>query len=106
VYEEAYFITNDLDHVMSNVAISLLQEFEDVIPEDIPNGLPPLRGIEHEIDLVPETAIPNQVTYRSNPEKMKELQRKVGELIEKGYISESISSCDVPVLLVSKKDGT
>jgi hypothetical protein len=37
---------------------------------------------------------------------MKELQRQVGELIEKGYISESISSCDVPVLLVLKKDGT
>jgi hypothetical protein len=47
VYEEAYFNTNDLDHVVPNVAISLLQEFEDVIPKDIPNGLPPLRGIKH-----------------------------------------------------------
>jgi hypothetical protein len=47
VYEEAYFNTNDLDHVMPNVAISLLQEFEDVIPKYIPNGLPPLRGIKH-----------------------------------------------------------
>jgi hypothetical protein len=37
IYKEAYFNTNDLDHVMPSVAIFLLQEFEDVIPEDIPN---------------------------------------------------------------------
>jgi len=47
VYEEAYFNTNDLDHAVPNVAISLLQEFEDVIPKNIPNRLPPLRGIKH-----------------------------------------------------------
>nr|XP_027083526.1 uncharacterized protein LOC113705817 [Coffea arabica] len=32
---------------------SLLQEFEDVFPDEIPSGLPPLRGIEHQIDFVP-----------------------------------------------------
>jgi hypothetical protein len=28
---------------------SLLQEFDDVFPDDIPGGSPPLRGIEHQI---------------------------------------------------------
>ena len=53
MYKEAYFNTNDLDHVMSSVAISLLQEFDGLFPDDIPSGLPSLRGIEHQIDFIP-----------------------------------------------------
>ncbi|KAL5540963.1 hypothetical protein UlMin_044255 [Ulmus minor] len=81
-------------------------EFEDVLPEEVPYGLPPIRGIEHQIDFIPGASIPNRPTYRSNPEETKELQRQVGELLEKGYVHESMSPCAVPVLLVPKKDGT
>jgi hypothetical protein len=106
VYKEAYFNTNDLDPAIPSVAVSLMQEFDDVFPEDIPNGLPPLRGIEHQIDLVPGASIPNHPAYISNPEETKELQRQVDELMMKGYIRESMSPCAVPVLLLPKKDGT
>ena len=50
--------------------------------------------------------IPNRPAYRSNPEKTKELQRQVEELLTKGHVRESMSLCVVPVLLVPKKDGT
>uniref|UniRef100_A0A2N9HSD9 CCHC-type domain-containing protein n=1 Tax=Fagus sylvatica TaxID=28930 RepID=A0A2N9HSD9_FAGSY len=68
--------------------------------------LPPIRGIEHQIDFVPGAAIPNRPAYRSNPEETKELQRQVEDLMSKGYVRESMSPCAVPVLLVPKKDGT
>ena len=47
VYKEAYFNTNDLDSTNPSVAASLLQDFDDVFPEEIPSVLPPLKGIEH-----------------------------------------------------------
>jgi hypothetical protein len=77
-----------------------------VFPDDSSSELPPLRGIEHQIDFIPEALIPNRPAYRSNPKETKELQRQVDELMEKGYIRESMSPCAVPVLLVPKKDGT
>ncbi|XP_073017829.1 uncharacterized protein [Primulina eburnea] len=53
------------------------KEFGDVFPEDLPQGLPPLRGIEYQIDLVPGSAFPNGPAYRRNIEETKELQRQV-----------------------------
>ncbi|KAL5801029.1 hypothetical protein ACOSQ3_032661 [Xanthoceras sorbifolium] len=60
------------------------QDFDEVFPEEMPIGLPPIRGIEHQIDFVPGAPIPNRPAYRSNPEETKELQRQVDELMEKG----------------------
>ena len=55
---------------------------------------------------MPGATIPNQPAYRSNPEETKELQKQVGELMEKGYVRESMSPCFVLVILVLKKHGT
>ncbi|XP_039063789.1 uncharacterized protein LOC120208638 [Hibiscus syriacus] len=79
-------------------------EFEDVFPDEKPSGLPPIRGIEHQIDFISGATIPNRPAYRSNPKEKKEIQKQINELMEKGYIRESLSPCDVPVLLVPKKD--
>jgi hypothetical protein len=64
----------------------LLKEFKDVFPDELPKGLPPIRGIEHQIDLVPGASLLNRPAYRCNPEEAKKIQRQVGELLEKGYV--------------------
>uniref|UniRef100_A0A2N9FXB1 RNA-directed DNA polymerase n=1 Tax=Fagus sylvatica TaxID=28930 RepID=A0A2N9FXB1_FAGSY len=97
---------DETNQSLPSLAVSLLQEFEHVFPKEMPNELPPIRGIEHQIDFVPGAAIPNRPAYRSNPEETKELQRQVEDLMSKGYVRESMSPCAVPVLLVPKKDGT
>jgi len=84
----------------------LLQDFEDVFPKEMPQDLPPLRGIEHQIDLIPGVLLPNRTTYRRNPQETKEVQKQVEDLMQKGWVKESLSPCAVPVILVPKKDGT
>jgi hypothetical protein len=74
VYKEAYFNSDNLDSCVPSVVKVVLQEFKDVFPEEIPNGLSPIKGIEHQIDFVPGASIPNRPIYRSNPEESKELQ--------------------------------
>ncbi len=106
MYKEILLNTNELPKDLPSSMLSLLQEFEDVFPDEVPSGLPPIRGIEHQIDLVPEAALPNWPAYRTNPEETKELQKQVAELMDKGHIRESLSPCVVPVLLVPKKDGS
>ena len=72
----------------------------------MPPGLPPIRGIEHQIDLIHGASLPNRVPYRTNPEETKEIQRQIQELLDKGHIRESLSPCAVPIILVPKKDGS
>ena len=68
----------DSSHCLEN----LVEEFQDVF-QDPPNGLPPLRGIEHQIDLIPGSPLPNRPAYRTNPSETKEIRQQVEALIEK-----------------------
>ena len=59
MYKKACFNTNELDKYLPIVVVSLLQEYEDVFHNDVPSGLPPIRGIKHQIDFVPGATIHN-----------------------------------------------
>ena len=71
VYKESYLNLEETA-TLPSLVVSLLQEFEDVFLEEMPNELPPIRGIEHQIDFVPGAAISNRLAYKSNPEETKE----------------------------------
>ncbi|XP_057785651.1 uncharacterized protein LOC131003187, partial [Salvia miltiorrhiza] len=91
-YQENLVITNDLSSLPPSIH-SVLQEFDDVFPDDTPAGLPPIRGIEHQIDFVPGATLPNRPAYRTNPEETKELERQIGELLAKGHKDSSLRMC-------------
>jgi len=97
------------DYCLSSIASSLpialeelLKEFGDVFPKDTSHGLLPLRGIEHQVDLIPGTSLPNKSAYRSNLKETKEIQRQVENLMEKGWVREILSLCVMPVILVNQ----
>jgi hypothetical protein len=70
------FITSVQQSLLPIVA-KILQEYADVFPGKVPTGLPPLRGIEHQIDLILSASLVNRTPYRTNQEETKEIESQV-----------------------------
>uniref|UniRef100_A0A6I9QQD8 Uncharacterized protein LOC105037801 n=1 Tax=Elaeis guineensis var. tenera TaxID=51953 RepID=A0A6I9QQD8_ELAGV len=85
--------------------IPIVKEFPDIFSNDLP-GLPPDREIEFTIDLIPGTSLVSKASYRMAPAELKELQKQLQELLDKGFIRPSVSPWGAPVLFVKKKDGS
>jgi hypothetical protein len=73
VCKRALFSLDDVVSSIPPAITNLLQEYEDIFLDEIPLGLPPMRGIEHQIDLIPGASLPNSAAYRTNPEETKEI---------------------------------
>nr|GFC08307.1 putative reverse transcriptase domain-containing protein [Tanacetum cinerariifolium] len=65
--------------------VPIVRDFPEVFPKDLP-GLPPIRPIEFQIDLVPGAAPVARAPYRLAPSEMKELAEQLKELSNKGFI--------------------
>ncbi|RDX88515.1 hypothetical protein CR513_29878, partial [Mucuna pruriens] len=52
-------------------------EHKDVLPKEVPHGLPPLRGTKHHINLTLGATLPNKAIYKINYKEAKEIQHHV-----------------------------
>ena len=104
VAKEVHFDSSIIDVPLE--VKNLLDDFVDMVPDELPSELPPLRDIQHVIDLVPGSQLPNLPHYRMNPKERDELNRQVEGLLERGFVRHSLSPCAVPALLTPKKDGS
>ncbi|GKG15119.1 hypothetical protein Tco_0354719, partial [Tanacetum coccineum] len=65
--------------------IPIVREFLEVFLEDLP-GLPPVRQVKLQIDLIPGAAPIARAPYRLAPSEMQELSNQLHELVERGFI--------------------
>ncbi|GJW83757.1 putative reverse transcriptase domain-containing protein [Tanacetum coccineum] len=85
--------------------IPVVREFPKVFLKDLP-GLPPIRQVEFQINLIPGAAPVARAPYRLAPSEMQELSNQLHELSDQGFIRPSTSPWGDPVLFVKKKDGS
>ncbi|GKA79291.1 putative reverse transcriptase domain-containing protein [Tanacetum coccineum] len=97
--------TEDKSEEKRLVDVSTVRDILEVFPEDL-LGLPPMRQVEFQIDLVPGAAPVAQAPYRLAPSELQELSTQLQELSDKGFIRPSSSPWGAPVLFVKKKDGS
>ncbi|KAL3682840.1 hypothetical protein R1sor_000862 [Riccia sorocarpa] len=76
----------------------ILSEYSDILTDELPEELPPMREVDHKIELVPGSNPPSKAPYRLNQPEMLELKTQLGELMERGYIRTSKSPFGAPVL--------
>lgn len=89
-----------IDSVLKDPAVVRLFE----APTDLP---PSRKGFDHRIDIEPtEEHAPYRNPFRLSPAETTELEKQLGELLDKGYIEPSISPYGAPVLFARKKDGS
>jgi hypothetical protein len=85
--------------------ISVVCEFPDVFPEDLP-GLPLERDVEFVMELKSGTTPISRRSYRMPPNELSELKTQLQNLLEKGFIRPSSSPWGCPAIFVKKKDQT
>lgn len=76
----------------SPLVIKLLDDYATLSIEELPFELPLIRKIQHHIDSILGSSLPNLTHYRLSTHKHEKVQ-------------ESLSPCAIPSLLMPKKDG-
>ncbi|GJR63473.1 putative reverse transcriptase domain-containing protein [Tanacetum coccineum] len=74
--------------------VSIVQEFPEVFPEDLPR-LPPARQVEFQIDLVPGAAPVARAPYRLAPAELQELSTQIDDLFDQLQGSRVYSKIDL-----------
>jgi hypothetical protein len=82
----------------------LLDNFADIVVDELPNSFPPITSIGNHIDLIPEESLTNKAAYRLTPQENEEVKNQFQELLDKGLVRKRLRPCAVPTVLSPKKD--
>jgi hypothetical protein len=100
ICKDALISLHNMQQSMPPIVANILQEYAVVFPSEVPAGLPPLRGIEHQIDLILGASLLNRAPYRKS-----EITLKGGYLLTtKSEVYELLASNSASNALISLHD--
>jgi hypothetical protein len=68
--------SNSMDDLPEEVQ-ELLDNFANIVVDEIPNSLPPIISVSHHIELIPGASLPNKEAYRLTPRENEEVKNQV-----------------------------
>jgi len=84
---------------------TVLQEFDHLLRDSLPDHLPPPRAVDHRITLEPGSKPPSLPPYRLPMAYAGEMQTMLRDLLRRNLIAPSKSPFGAPVIFVKKKNG-
>ncbi|GJW45697.1 putative reverse transcriptase domain-containing protein [Tanacetum coccineum] len=95
--------TSDVSSIHDQPIVS---EFQDVFPEELP-GIPPIRDVEFNIELIPGAEPISKAPYRMAPIELKELKDQLQGIVgAKVLFARVVSPWGEPVLLSRRRTGS
>ena len=84
--------------IVPNEIKDVLDSYANIMPESLPQTLPPRRGIDHEIERLPGVKPPAKNAYRMTLPELAELRKQLDELLTAGFIRPAKAPYGAPVL--------
>ena len=95
------------DQALPSHIHAVLEEFDDVFPQDLPLGLPPVhQGHEFKIDLEDDVPPVHRPLYKMSRSSWKRQRSKLKACSSTALSDHQILPTACPVLFVPKKDGS
>ncbi|CAI7762938.1 unnamed protein product [Closterium sp. NIES-53] len=98
--------TGYLALVMAAAEEEVLEQYKDIMPDDLLAGVPPARTLEHEIVEEPGAKPVSRAPYRLSPTELTDMKKQIEYLLDRQLIRPSTSPYGAPVLFTPKPDGS
>jgi hypothetical protein len=72
--------STSIDDLLEEIR-EMLEEFDDIVVENLPCSFPPIKSISHHIDLIPGLILPNKVAYILMPQENEQVKKQVQDLM-------------------------
>ncbi|CAI7816194.1 unnamed protein product [Closterium sp. NIES-54] len=84
----------------------VLEQYKDIMPDDLPAGVTPTRTHEHEIVEEPGAKPVSRAPYRLSPTELTDMKKHIEYLLDRQLIRPSTSPYGAPFLFTPKPDSS